>query len=116
MDVCPNLRPIYANYFCLSAQVMQEEMMTMKSAFEGKLKKAKVESDETTRRHQMEINRMKDANTNLSPSRTSLASLIQARGMNMNMEAGSVSGLGAGLAPVGRVTSSTTTSTSRSTK
>lgn len=81
--------------------------MTMKNAFENKLRQAKLESDETSKRHQMEINRMKEASSNvMTPSRTSLASLIQARGMNM--EASSPS-----LLPVGRVTSSTTTSSSR---
>lgn len=39
-------------------EVMQEEMMTMKSAFENKLKQAREEADRMSKRHQQEILRM----------------------------------------------------------
>ena len=42
-------------------EVMKEEMMTMKNAFEGKLRNARAESEETARRHQVEIARMQSA-------------------------------------------------------
>ena len=40
---------------------MREEMMTMKAAFEGKLKAAKDEAEALSKRHLMEINKMKYA-------------------------------------------------------
>jgi hypothetical protein len=38
--------------------VMQEEMMTMKTAFEAKLRLAKEEAEASSRKHQQEILRM----------------------------------------------------------
>lgn len=42
-------------------EVMQEEMMTMKSAFETKLRLAKEDADKMSRRHQQEILRMQSS-------------------------------------------------------
>ena len=42
-------------------EVMQEEMMTMKSAFETKLRLAKEEADRMSKRHQQEIMRMQSS-------------------------------------------------------
>ena len=42
-------------------EVMQEEMMTMKSAFETKLRLAKEEADRMSKRHQQEILRMQSS-------------------------------------------------------
>lgn len=42
-------------------EVMQEEMMTMKSAFEARLRQARDEADKMSKRHQQEINRMQSS-------------------------------------------------------
>jgi hypothetical protein len=42
-------------------EVMREEMLTMKAAFETKLRAAKDEAEATSKRHQMEISRLVSA-------------------------------------------------------
>jgi hypothetical protein len=45
-------------FFDSFEEVMQEEMMTMKTAFEAKLRLAREDAEAVTRRHTMEIQRM----------------------------------------------------------
>ena len=52
-------------------EVMKEEMMTMKTAFETRLKVAKAESDEVARRHANEIRNLQVISN--SPSSKSLS-------------------------------------------
>lgn len=49
-------------------EVMRDELMTMKSAFEAKLKAARDEADELSRKHLVEINRLKSSNGFLTSS------------------------------------------------
>ena len=50
---------------------MQEEMMTMKAAFESKLRLAKEEADANSRKHQQEILRMTAASPYAALARNS---------------------------------------------
>ncbi len=47
-------------FFDSFEEVMQEEMMTMKTAFEAKLRLAREQAETATRRHTMEIQRMQE--------------------------------------------------------
>ena len=51
--------------------VMQEEMMTMKTAFEAKLRLAKEEAEASSRKHQQEILRMSAASPYAALARVS---------------------------------------------
>jgi chromosome segregation ATPase len=46
------------NFFDSFEEVMQEEMMTMKAAFEAKLRAARDEVDSLSKKHQQEINKL----------------------------------------------------------
>jgi hypothetical protein len=50
---------------------MQEEMMTMKTAFEAKLRLAKEEAEASSRKHQQEILRMSAASPYAALARVS---------------------------------------------
>lgn len=69
-------------------EVMKEEMMSMKGAFESRLKRAQAESDETARRHANEIRNLQALNS--SPS---TKSLYNGSKMTMAATSSSTSGL-----------------------
>ena len=58
------------NYYIIHI-VMQEEMMTMKNAFEAKLRLAKEEAEASSRKHQQEILRMSAASPYAALARVS---------------------------------------------
>jgi chromosome segregation ATPase len=65
-------------------EVMRDEMATMKSAFEAKLRAAREESDQLTRKHSQEILRLHQSNSpNSKYGTTSSSSSSASRGLKM---------------------------------